>query len=316
MIKAQNDNRHRWGIIYCPRVGALKPMRRWNEIREYLRSRGVEYDFIQSENFTSIERLSRVLADNGYETIVLVGGDGALQDAINGIMASENRDKISLGIIPNGIANDFSSYWGLDEKDYKSAIDCIMARRVRKVDVGCCKYKDNGTEVCRYFLNVVNIGLSAHVVEIANRKRYLFNKIYSYITAMLHLLFYRQNFSMKFTLNNQTVERKFMMLCIGNSNGYGMTPSAVPYNGMLDVAAIRRPLFMGMLQGMYMVWKRRIMNYKLMEPFRTKEIVIESVGNARAGIDGRPFAPTYPMCISILPESLNFIIPSKKTKTK
>ena len=100
MIKAQNDNRHRWGIIYCPKVGAWKPMKRWNEIRDYLKDCRVEYDLLQSENFSSIERLTRVLADNGYETIVLVGGDGALQDAINGIMASENRLKIALGIIP------------------------------------------------------------------------------------------------------------------------------------------------------------------------------------------------------------------------
>ena len=138
MIKAQNDNRHRWGIIYCPKVGAWKPMKRWNEIRDYLKDCRVEYDLLQSENFSSIERLTRVLADNGYETIVLVGGDGALQDAINGIMASENRLKIALGIIPNGIANDFARYWGLDDDDYKHAIDCIMARRTRAIDVGCC----------------------------------------------------------------------------------------------------------------------------------------------------------------------------------
>ncbi|MBQ2877362.1 MAG: acylglycerol kinase family protein, partial [Bacteroidaceae bacterium] len=102
MIKAQNNNRHRWGIIYCPKVGVMKPMKRWYEIRDYLKVRGIDYDLIQSENFKSIERLSRVLADNGYETIVLVGGDGALQDAINGIMASPNRLKISFGLIPNG----------------------------------------------------------------------------------------------------------------------------------------------------------------------------------------------------------------------
>ena len=69
---------------------------------------------------------------------------------------------------------------------------------------------------------------------------------------------------------------------------------------------------MGMLQGLYMVWQRKIMNYKLMEPFRTKEIVIDSVGNAHAGIDGRPFEPTYPMRVSIIPEVFNFIIPNKK----
>lgn len=314
MIKARNDNRHRWGIIYCPKAGVLKPMERWGEIREYLKGKGVEYDFIQSENYSSIERLSRVLADNGYETIVLVGGDGALQDAINGIMASDNKDKVSFGIIPNGIANDFARYWGLDCDDYKGAIDCIMAHRTRKVDVGCCRYNADGTEQCRYFLNVVNIGLTAHFVEIANRKRFLFASATNMLTSLFHLLFHRQNYMMKFRLNNQTVEQRFMMISIGNSRGYGMTPSAVPYNGMLDVSAMRMPRFMGVLQGLYMVWRRRIMNYSLMVPFRTNEIAIESVGNAHAAIDGRPFNPTYPMQVAIIPEAFNFIIPGKKQK--
>ena len=314
MIKAQNNNRHRWGIIYCPKVGVFKPMKRWNEIRDYLKGKGVEYDFIQSENYTSIERLSRVLADNGYETIVLVGGDGALQDAVNGIMASKNRDKVSFGIIPNGIANDFARYWGLDDDNYKDAVDCIMAHRTRKVDVGCCKYAVDGNEVCRYFLNVVNIGLAAHFVEIANRKRFVFAAAASTMTSFFHLLFHRQNYMMKFRLNNQTVEQRFMMMCIGNSRGYGMTPSAVPYNGLLDVSAIKMPRFMGVLQGLYMACRRKIMNFSLMVPFRTNEIVIVSVDDAPAGIDGRPFNPTYPMRVTIMPEAFNFIIPGKKQK--
>lgn len=310
------NNRHRWGVIYCARVGALSPMKRWNEIREYLNEKRVEYDFIQSENYNSIERLARLLADSGYETIVLVGGDGALQDAVNGIMLSENRMKVSFGLIPNGIANDFARYWGLDNDDYKAAVDSIIAHRVRPVDVGCCSYNADGEEQKRYFLNVLNIGLSAHIVEIANRKHYLFTKILTLLSGLFHLLFYRQNFNMRFSLNNQSVNKNFMMLSIGNSRGYGMTPSAVPYNGWLDVSAIKMPKFMGMLQGLYMVWKRKILNYKLIEPFRTTEIIIESVDNARAGIDGRPFTPAYPMRVNVLPEAFNFIIPSKMHKTK
>ncbi len=313
MIKLQNSNRHRWGIIYCPRVGAMRPMKRWEEIRSYLNERAVEYDIIQSENYGSVERLAKMLADNGYETLVLVGGDGALQDVLNGIMSSENRNKISLGLIPNGIANDFARYWHMDNYTVKEAVDCIIGHRVRAVDVGYCKYNVDGEERKRYFLNVVNIGLSAHVVEIANRKHYLFAKITSLFAALFHLLFYRQNFNMRFKLNNRVIEQKFMMLCIGNSRGYGMTPSAVPYNGWLDVSAIRMPKFMGMLQGFYMVWKRKILNYRLMEPFRTTEIEIDSVDNALVGIDGRPFKPTYPLYVGIESETLNFIIPNRLT---
>ena len=128
---------------------------------------------------------------------------------------------------------------------------------------------------------------------------------------MVHLLFRRQNFKMKFRLNNQVVDKKFMMLCIGNSTGYGMTPSAVPYNGWLDVSAIRMSPFMGVLKGLQMVMRRRILNFRLVEPFRTTEIEIESVGGANLGIDGRIFAPTFPLQVSVEPEKLKLIIPTK-----
>ena len=116
---------------------------------------------------------------------------------------------------------------------------------------------------------------------------------------------------MRFRLNCQLVEKKFMLLCIGNSTGYGMTPSAVPYNGWLDVSAMRMSPFFGVLKGMLMVIRRKILNFKLVEPFRTTEIEIESVGGATLGIDGRPFTPTFPLRVTVEPERLNLIIPTK-----
>ena len=104
----------RWGVIYNPKAGSRKAQKRWKEIRDYMESREVQFDYVQSEGFGSVERLSRTMANNGYRTIVVVGGDGALNDAVNGIMFSdaENKQDIALGIIPNGIGNDFAKYWG------------------------------------------------------------------------------------------------------------------------------------------------------------------------------------------------------------
>ena len=306
--------RNRWGVIYTPRIGALKPMKRWGEIRSYLMSKGVEFDFIESENYESIERLARMFADNGYGTVVVVGGDGALQDAINGIMASERRSEVVLGIIPNGIANNFARYWGLHEDDYKAAVDCIITHRVRKVDVGCCSYDAEEGRVERYFLNVLNAGLSAQIVEIANKKRTLFAKYLYQLFGLLYMLFHRRNFKMKLRLNNQVVDEKFMMLCVGNSVGYGLTPSAVPYNGWLDVSAIRKPKWLGLLEGLLMVAHGKILNFELVMPFRTTEIVIESAGGALFGIDGRPFKPSFPLTVSVKPEMLNLAIPAHVRK--
>ena len=142
----------KWGVIYNPKAGTRKVQKRWKEIKEYMDSKGVNYDYVQSEGFGSVERLAKILANNGYRTIVIVGGDGALNDAINGIMLSDAEDKenIALGMIPNGIGNDFAKYWGLST-EYKPAVDCIINHRLKKIDVGFCNFYDGKEHQRRYF---------------------------------------------------------------------------------------------------------------------------------------------------------------------
>ena len=70
---------NRWGIIYNPKAGSRKTQKRWNEIRSYMENRKVVFDYVQSEGFGSVERLARTLANNGYRTIGIVGGDGAIR---------------------------------------------------------------------------------------------------------------------------------------------------------------------------------------------------------------------------------------------
>ena len=311
MSEVRSKDRHCWGIIYVPMIGALNPMKRWNLIREYLDEREVSYDFFCTDTANSVESQALKYANDGYNVIVVIGGDGALQDALNGLMASSRAAEVALGIIPNGIANDYSSYWGLTFRDYRMAVDSIIAGRVRRVDMGCCSYVVDGAERKRYFLNVLNVGMSAGIVAIANKKSTVFAKLLYRFRALIYMLFSRQNFNMRFRLNSQLVDKKFMLLCIGNSTGYGMTPSAVPYNGWLDVSAMRMSPFFGVFKGMLMVIRRRILNFRLVEPFRTTEIEIESVGGARLGIDGRPFTPTFPLMVTVEPERLNLIIPTK-----
>ena len=73
---------NRWGIIYNPKAGSRNTQKKWDKIREYMEERGVMFDYMQSEGYGSVERLARMLANNGYRTIVVVGGDGAINDIV------------------------------------------------------------------------------------------------------------------------------------------------------------------------------------------------------------------------------------------
>lgn len=303
---------NRWGIIYNPKAGSRKTQKKWNKIHDYMESRGVMFDYLQSEGYGSVERLARMLANNGYRTIVVVGGDGAINDAVNGILTSsaENKDEIALGIIPNGIGNDFSSYWGLDEDDYKAAIDCIIERRVRKIDVGRVGYTDKDVCSTRYFINAMYIGLGARFVWISNGTRRFWGRQWiSYLSSMFLLLFERMLHRMHLKVNGEHIRDNIMTVCIGNARGYGLTPSAVPYNGWLDVSVIYRPELLQLIKGLWLLVHGRILNLKVVKPYRTRKIKILRAQNATISLDGRQLYADCPLDVRILPEALTLIIP-------
>ena len=303
---------NRWGIIYNPKAGSRKTQKKWNEIRSYMESRGVLFDYLQSEGYGSVERLARMLANNGYRTIVIVGGDGAINDAINGIMTSSasDKDQIALGIIPNGIGNDFASYWGLEKDDYKEAVDWIINRRLRKIDVGRVSYNEGDLRKTRYFINAMYVGLGARFVWISNGTRRFWGRQWiSYLSSMFLLLFERMLHRMHLKVNGEHIRDNIMTVCIGSARGYGLTPSAVPYNGWLDVSVIYRPELLQLIKGLWLLVHGRILNLKVVKPYRTRKIKILRAQNAAISLDGRQLYADCPLDVRILPEALTLIIP-------
>ena len=298
----------KWGVIYNPKAGTRKVQKRWKEIKEYMDQKGVAYDYVQSEGFGSVERLAGILANNGYTTIVVVGGDGALNDAINGIMLSnaEHKEDIAIGIIPNGIGNDFARYWDIG-MDYKQAVDWIIKNRHRKIDVGFCNFYDGEKHQRRYFLNAINIGFGARIVK--GTKRFWGVKFLSYLAAFFLLFFERNLYRMHLRINDEHIRGRIMTVCVGSACGYGQTPSAVPYNGWLDVSVIYRPQLLQTMSGLWMLIQGRILNHKVVKSYRTKKVKVLRAKNAAVDLDGRILPKHFPLEIGILPEKITLIIP-------
>ena len=301
----------KWGVIYNPKAGTRKVQKRWKEIKEYMDQKGVAYDYVQSEGFGSVERLAGILANIGYTTIVVVGGDGALNDAINGIMLSnaEHKEDIAIGIIPNGIGNDFARYWDIG-MDYKQAVDWIIKNRHRKIDVGFCNFYDGEKHQRRYFLNAINIGFGARIVKVTDgTKRFWGVKFLSYLAAFFLLFFERNLYRMHLRINDEHIRGRIMTVCVGSACGYGQTPSAVPYNGWLDVSVIYRPQLLQTMSGLWMLIQGRILNHKVVKSYRTKKVKVLRARNAAVDLDGRILPKHFPLEIGILPEKITLIIP-------
>ena len=156
-----------------------------------MQARGVDYDLVQSENAASVGRLVSMFINNGYKTIVIVGGDSALNETVNGLMQveKERREEICFGLIPNGLMNDFARFWDMKMGEEEQIIDGLLAHRVRKIDLGCIRYTNKKGEACRrYFLNCVNIGLVATIMNLRRQTRhFLGSRTLSFIFSFVLL---------------------------------------------------------------------------------------------------------------------------------
>ena len=301
----------RWGILYCPKGNGSKLR---NRIQRILDERQVQYDFVQSESSDSVERLVTMLIHNGYKTIIVMGGDSALNDAVNCLMQVERaqRDQIALGVIPNGLLNDFARYWNFKEGNLEQTVDWLLKRRVRRVDLGCIRYTDKqGEQRHRYFLNCVNVGLIADVMNLRRQARSLLgSRRLSFIVSIFLMIFHRMEYKMNIRINSDTVNRKVMTMCIGSGPGYGQTPSAVPYNGMLDVSLVYHAEVLQVFAGLWLLITGRFLNHRSVHPYRTREVVVEEAKHARVGVDGRLLAsPVGAYRITVEQEVVNFLIP-------
>ena len=305
----------RWAILYCPKTGALNKRKRGEKIQALLEARKVQYDFVQSETADSVERLVKMMISNGYKTIVIVGGDSALNDAVNCLMMEEKavRDEIALGVIPNGVMNDFARFWEFDEDKLEQTIDWLIQRRIRKVDLGCIRYTNaKGVKCHRYFLNCMNIGMTADIMNLRRQTRRLFgSRTLSFITSLFVMLFHRMEYKMKLRINNDVVDRKVMTVCIGSGPGYGQTPNAVPYNGMLDVSVVYHPEMVQLIEGLWLLVTGRFLNHRSVHPYRTVEVKVDEAKHALVSVDGRLMkTPVGPFRVDVEQEVINFLIPA------
>ncbi|MBC8384769.1 MAG: diacylglycerol kinase family lipid kinase [Candidatus Cloacimonetes bacterium] len=168
----------------------------------------------------------------GYRNIVAVGGDGTVNEIINGIMNSGNPEKIHFGVIPEGGGNDFAHNFELPSKIGK-AIKKLKREKTLKIDVG--KIENF------YFINSIGIGFDAEV-SINSRKIRFLNGLPRYLLAVLLSLIKLKTYEIEIKIDDKTLSSSYLMITIGNGkycgSGFQITPNAKPADGVFDICLI------------------------------------------------------------------------------
>ena len=304
---------NRWGIIYCPKSGrSITADRRWTHIKRGLKACDIDYDHVRSRHPGDVPELMNDMIADGYRTIIIVGGDSALNDAVNSLMLTDaaTRNQVALGLVPNGMMNDFAHFWDLHAGDPADALLRLKNGRHRLLDVGCVRYTNAAGESCRrYFLNCVNVGFVAAIMDLRRRTHHVFgSRTLSFLFSFILLIFQRMEYHMRMKINTDTIDRGVMTLCVGNATGYGQTPGAVPYNGQLDVSLVCQPKTLQLFEGIYLFLRGKFLNHRSMRPYRTREVMIAQTGGAPISIDGRLIrAARGNVDITIIPDAINFV---------
>ncbi len=249
------------------------------------------------------------LKSGDYDFVVSVGGDGTLNEVINGAVLSDSR--IPVAVISAGTVNDFASSLSLPQ-DVEPFCDMIKSFRTKVVDVGAVNYK--------YFINVVAAGFMSDIgFKVTKDKKAFMGKLAYYLEGAAEVPNQLANtFLMRFTSDEKVLEEEIMLFMVTNSKSVGgfnvIAPLASVSDGLLDVVIIRKmdifqmiPLMISLLQGDHV-------NHPAVEYLQTKSIQIENLSGKAIMVDydGEYLEDTFPLNIRLSTHGISLLIPADK----
>lgn len=215
-------------VIFNPYAGRWLAREKLEVVKDALKQAGIEYELEMTESpGHGIELASRAVKD-GHSPIISAGGDGSVNEVVNGMVDSdENQTLVPLGIIPLGSANDLVDNLKLPRDIYQAA-RIIAAGRSRAMDL--CQVNQ------RYFVNNAAIGLEPFITLIQQRFTRLKGNI-RYLTATLMGILDNPQWNMDLEWAGGRYSGPATLVTVGNSPRTGglfyMTPHADPFDGQL-----------------------------------------------------------------------------------
>ena len=290
-------------------AGGGKPDHHLVTVLEYLKEKGLNFKVCITTRQGEAVELAQKAADNGAELIISVGGDGTVNEIVNGIMKSKNDP--SLGIIPLGWANDFIKSTDIPS-DIIEACKILIKGKTKKIDVGVINNQI-------YFANICGIGFDAEVALLANQMkskhpnlRILSAFVYVFATVKKLLSpFSYHNVKIKF--DGQEIHSKILFIAISNGKFYGgrfkITPEAILDDGLLEICLVEEMGRFKYLSIIPKAFKGTHASVKGINFYRAKEVVIQSSEPVLAQVSGEVIEGQKKFTITLLPKSLKLIVP-------
>jgi diacylglycerol kinase (ATP) len=218
--------------------------RHWKDIEPQIREHHMyptEFQFTEAPGHAT--EMTRTALHNGYKNIVVLGGDGTINETVNGFFENGARinPEATLGILTGGSGNDTIRTLGIS-RNVTQAIGQLARGNVMLCDVGRIRCKGtDGKDIERMFFNVADIGIGAMVVQKVNRSSKPFGGKIAFLAATTSTFVRFKKPTLRYSLDDsQFREEKTITLVVANGRWFGgglsPTPTAKIDDGLFSTA--------------------------------------------------------------------------------
>ena len=258
-------------------------------------------------------QITRTCLMEGAEVIVCVGGDGTLNEVVNGFMDEDGpmRTDAVLGFVPNGTGCDFVRTARIPGK-IEQSLDTIKEGHISVIDLGRLRYHDHqGRLRTRFFHNIVSFGLGGEVDERVNKSSKAFGPFISFIWSTLVSIFLygKKRIRLKIDdLFDDEVIAWNIAVANGQYHGGGMrvAPDALIDDGLFHITVIGNLSLAEIFRHLPKLYNGRIKDIKKVSTLTGKTVEAFSEQRVLLDVDGEQ-PGCLPIVINIMPAALRMI---------
>ncbi|MGH9627699.1 MAG: diacylglycerol/lipid kinase family protein [Bryobacteraceae bacterium] len=305
------------GAIVNPASASGRTARRWPGIERALEQRLGSFETRFTSHSGHAIDIARRMADQGFDLVIAVGGDGTVNEVVNGLVHgvdARQPSSVTQALLPCGTGGDFQRTLGMPSR-IPDAIAALASGSPIRMDLGKASFRDpEGRRRERLFVNLLSFGMGG---EVASRARNWLSPLggsaaFLYATAQTFFRYEPKEVSLRLD-GGPPIDATVMNVAIGNGcfHGGGMhvCPRAALNDGAFDVTVIDNLGLLEILRKLPVLYSDNIYSYNKVHHYRAAAVIAESPQAARIELDGEPVG-TLPAEVSILPAMLNVLVPT------
>ena len=306
------DLTNTWFVIVNPNAGRKKGKKDWPEIASLLKKERISFHVIFTERRGHAVFLTRDAIRTGYRKILVVGGDGTMNEVVNGVFRQKmvKTSSVCLAMIAIGTGNDWGRMFDIPN-DYKKAVHLVNQKRHFLQDAGIVHYHKGEHTEQRYFVNIAGLGFDAVVAQKTN---YLKERgrggTLVYIWSLLTSLIYYRHSHVNINIDGESLTDQIFSISvgIGKFNGGGMMqlPYAVADDGLFDMTVIRKIGRLNVIRNVGRLFNGTITSHPRVKTYTGRNIIISSEPLILLEADGESLGHS-PFSFGIIPQSIQIV---------